>query len=222
MNEANQLVLTTIIRAVSENTAEINDGENWVYPLKEESKASHFHQVLANFYVVHLNVFKLFWEFSLLLHVTSFLFATTVSHFLSNIIYMIRSCWILILEKTHSFLAGCLPLILILVWISVPSTSLVRILNLRTSSIVTLTRKSRFINWFNLGTLFLLILTLWWFWNWINLSTNVKGVLLNGFIIAFQRVRTIVHFFNFVTLSSLVENLQLIIIDYLNFNVLFI
>jgi len=54
--------------------------------------------------MVALNMLQLFGEFSFLLHVASFFFASPVPHFLTNIVDTVLAEWIIILKKGDGIL----------------------------------------------------------------------------------------------------------------------
>ena len=93
MYEANKLVL-----AVAEDAAPVNNWKDGEDPLSEEGNDCHFHEIHANYQMVVLNIFQLFRELGLLLHVASLFFATSVSHFLADVIHTILAEWISLLE----------------------------------------------------------------------------------------------------------------------------
>ena len=99
MHEANQLIL-----AIPEGAPEVDDAEDTEAKFEKEGEDGHLHQVLADLDVVGLNIFQLLGELRLLLHVSSLLLATSITHLLPNIIHMILVHWIVMFEKTHSLL----------------------------------------------------------------------------------------------------------------------
>lgn len=111
VNKANKLIF-----AVSEDTSPIDDREARETKLSEEGNDCHCHQIYTDLEMVALNMLQLLGEFCLLLHVTSFFFASSVSHFLANIIDTVLAKRIIILKKVDGILT-------IAVFISVASSS---------------------------------------------------------------------------------------------------
>lgn len=82
MYETNELVLT-----FSKDASPVNNREDGEDELKKEGKDCHFHEIHANNQVIVLNVLQLFRELCLLLHVPGLFFATSISHFLTDVIH---------------------------------------------------------------------------------------------------------------------------------------